>query len=287
MINLAQRNLKLFFREKSSVFFSFLGVLIIIGLYVVFLGNIWTEYLPKGIPDVKTLANSWLIAGIVSVASVTTAMGAFDRMVEDKMNKTSRDFFASPVSRTQIVGGYIFSAFAIGTILCLFTFVLGEAYIVVSGGSILAVVPMLKFLGTLLLSAFSSSCFVFFIVSFFERTSAFSTATTIIGTLIGFVTGIYLPIGELPDTVQWIVKLFPASHGAALMRQILLEEPMKTSFAGAPASLILKFKEEMGVVYTYNGYTTQAWVHVLVLALSGVLFFLLAILNVMRKSRKS
>lgn len=36
MINLAVRNLKIFFRDKSSVFFSFLSVIIIIGLYVLF-----------------------------------------------------------------------------------------------------------------------------------------------------------------------------------------------------------------------------------------------------------
>lgn len=286
MINLAKRNLKIFFREKSAVFFSFLSVLIIIGLYVIFLGNIWTNYLPHGTAGVKTMRDSWIIAGIVSVASVTTAMGAFGRMIEDKVEKISRDFFVSPIRRAQIVGGYILSAFLIGTILSLFTFVLGEAYIAATDGEILGLVPMLKFLGTLILSAFSSSCFVFFIVSFFERNSAFSTASTVIGTLIGFLTGIYLPIGELPASVQWVVKLFPASHATALMRQLMMEKPMEVSFAGAPASLVTKFKENMGIVYNYNGYTAEAWVHVLVLVLTGVVFFLLALWNVMRKSKE-
>ena len=39
MILFAKRNLKLFFRDKSSVFFSLLAVLIVIGLYAFFLGN--------------------------------------------------------------------------------------------------------------------------------------------------------------------------------------------------------------------------------------------------------
>lgn len=34
------RNLKLFFRDKAAVFFSLLGVLIIIFLYVLFLGTL-------------------------------------------------------------------------------------------------------------------------------------------------------------------------------------------------------------------------------------------------------
>jgi multidrug/hemolysin transport system permease protein len=34
------RNLKVFFRDKSSVFFSLLSAIIIIGLYVLFLGDV-------------------------------------------------------------------------------------------------------------------------------------------------------------------------------------------------------------------------------------------------------
>lgn len=42
MIGFAKRNLKLFFRDKSAVFFSLLAVFIIIGLYALFLGDVWT-----------------------------------------------------------------------------------------------------------------------------------------------------------------------------------------------------------------------------------------------------
>ena len=41
MLNLMQRNLKMFFRQKSAVFFSLLGVIIIIALYLLFLGDVW------------------------------------------------------------------------------------------------------------------------------------------------------------------------------------------------------------------------------------------------------
>ena len=40
--NFMKRNLRLFFRDKMSVFFSLLSVFIIIGLYVLFLGDMMT-----------------------------------------------------------------------------------------------------------------------------------------------------------------------------------------------------------------------------------------------------
>ena len=40
MITLARRNLKLFFRDRTAVFFSLLSVLVLLGLYVFFLGDV-------------------------------------------------------------------------------------------------------------------------------------------------------------------------------------------------------------------------------------------------------
>jgi multidrug/hemolysin transport system permease protein len=285
MFNLAQRNLKIFFRQKSAVFFSFLGVLIIIGLYVLFLGDVWADYIDVPIPETTTLMNNWIIAGIVSVTSITTTMGAFSIMVEDKVRKNSKDFYASPIKRSKILSGYILSAYIIGVMMSLFAFVLGEIYIVISGGTLLSLVSIVKVLGILLIAVMMSSALVFFIVSFFESNSAFSTASTILGTLVGFLTGIYLPIGTMPEPVQWLIKLFPVSHAGALLRQVMMETPISTSFAEIPDQYLSDFKTQMGITYTYGEYTATATTHILVLVGTTLLFFCLALLNVSRKKK--
>lgn len=285
MFTLALRNLKIFFRQKGNVFFSLLGVFIIIGLYVLFLGNIWIDYIPKGLSGAKNLMNNWIIAGIVPAASITTTMGAFGIMVEDRVRNNSKDFYASPIKRSKIVSAYILSAFIVGVILSFITFIIGELYITVSGGTFLSFISILKLLGIMIISILASSSMVFFIVSFFSSTSAFTTASTILGTLIGFLTGIYLPIGTLPNAVQWIVKLFPVSYAGALMRQIMLEGPIAISFAGVPESYVSEFKRMMGVTYTYGAYTATSTALALVLIATAFMFFALAILNLSRKRK--
>lgn len=285
MLNLAQRNLKIFFRQKSAVFFSLLGVFVIIGLYVVFLGDVWAENF-KDLPEIDALMNNWIMAGIISVTAITTTMGAFGIMVEDKVQKNSKDFYASPIKRSKIVGGYVLSAYFIGLLMSILAFILGEAYIVFSGGELLPVLAMFKVTGIILLSVMMSSSLVFFIVSFFSSTSAFATASTIIGTLVGFLTGIYLPIGSLPDGVQWAIKLFPVSHAGALIRQVMMENPMATSFAGIPDAYITDFQSMMGVTYTYGTFTATTTTHILVLVGTTVLFLGLALFNVSRKTQK-
>lgn len=287
MINIAKRNLKIYFRQKSTVFFSLMSVFIIILLYVLFLGKNLTSSLDSnGINGVENLVNSWVMAGIISVASITTTMGAFNVMVEDRVKNLSKDFFSSPIKKVTIVGGYVLSSYIVGFIMSVITFITAEVYISISGGEILSFTSVLKVLGIILISVFMSSSLVFFIVSFFYSQGAFSTASTIIGTLIGFVTGIYFPISVLSNSMQWLIKLFPLSHSAALLRQVMMTEPIRISFENAGILRINEFKESMGIILKFGDYTLTPAMHILILLVVGIIFFILAVLNISRKSKR-
>ncbi|EDS72708.1 ABC transporter permease [Anaerofustis stercorihominis] len=287
MINIAKRNLKIYFRQKSTVFFSLMSVFIIILLYVLFLGKNLTSSLDaNGINGVENLVNSWVMAGIISVASITTTMGAFNVMVEDRVKNLSKDFFSSPIKKVTIVGGYVLSSYIVGFIMSVITFIAAEVYISISGGEILSFTSVLKVLGIILISVFMSSSLVFFIVSFFYSQGAFSTASTIIGTLIGFVTGIYFPISVLSNSMQWLIKLFPLSHSAALLRQVMMTEPIRISFENAGILRVNEFKESMGIILKFGDYTLTPAMHILILLVVGIIFFILAVLNISRKSKR-
>ncbi|MEA5026700.1 hypothetical protein SDC9_154060 [bioreactor metagenome] len=201
MIGFTIRNLKVFFKDKTSVFFSLLAVFVIIGLYALFLGDVFTSSFAS-FPQARYLMDSWIMAGVLAVTSFTTTMGAFGIMIEDRTKKINKDFIASPIATGQLVAGYIISSVLIGIVMSLITLVLAEVYIVANGGNILSMSASIKVIGMIILGTFTNCAIVLFIVSFFNSVNAFSTASTIIGTLIGFVTGIYLPIGNLPSAVQ-------------------------------------------------------------------------------------
>lgn len=286
MFNLAKRNLRIFFRQKTSVFFSLLGVFIVIGLYVLFLGDVWQSSLEQmNIEGIEALMANWIMAGVVSITPVTTAMGAFGIMVEDESAGSIKDFYTAPVKRTAIVGGYVISACTISLALSLVAFALGEIYIVSVGGSVLAPVQMIKMLGAIAGSVLMSGAMIFFVASFIKSNNAFATLSNIIGALIGFVTGIYLPMDMLPDAVKWVVKLFPPSHASALMRQIMMKDSMAACFNGAPAEYLTDFKEAFGVVFTFGSYTAAPQIHTAVILISAAVFFALAVLRVRLKNK--
>lgn len=284
MIPIVKRNVKLFFRDKLNVFFSLLSVLIIVGLYVLFLG----ETIQSGNADVEGfqfVADSWIMAGVVAVSSITTTMGAFGVMVDDKANKISKDFSAAPIRNNKLAAGYIISSFVIGVLMSTVTFVLAEIYIVTNGGEWLDSFGMIKVLGIILLTVITSSSMMYFVTLFMESQNAFATASTIIGTIIGFLAGVYIPIGQFSEGIQTVIKFFPLTYSAVLMRKVMMEEPMDIAFEGAPAEAVEDFSLLMGRTIQFGDMDVTPLICVLILLGTTALFYGLSVVRLSVKRR--
>jgi multidrug/hemolysin transport system permease protein len=288
IISLTSRNIKVFLRDKSAVFFSLLSVIIIIVLYACFLGEVNVNSIKHAVGDIKGVRffiDSWIMAGIIVVNTVTVSLGVFGIMIEDNTKKRLNGFLIAPISRMKIVIGYILSAWIIAFLLTVISFILGEIYIASFGGEILDIPSVIKVLGIILLNIFSSSAIVFFLVSFVRTNNGFATLSTILGTIIGFLTGIYIPLGSLPQTVQSIIKIVPASYGAAMLRQVFMEKPIDIVFGNA-----MQMKEEylkvFGVKLMAGDSVISFPVMALVLILTGILFFSLSVYRMSKVKQK-
>ncbi|HZJ58038.1 MAG TPA: ABC transporter permease [Clostridia bacterium] len=279
---LVKRNLLIFFRDRGSVFFSLLAVFIIIGLYVLFLGDMLINNMQE-MPGARFLMDSWIMAGLIAVTPITTSLGAMSSIIVDKKYGMFKDFAASPIKRSSIALGYIASGFLISLILTLITYVLAEVYIIAFGGNLLPFTAMIKVLGMILFTTASSSIMMFYLVSLFKSINAFSAASTVVGTLIGFLTGIYIPVGSLPPAVQTAVKLFPPSHGAVILRRIMMGQAEKITFRGAPAAALDAFRLEMGASFRVGDIRLNSYASLLYMALFMAGFTVLALIRIKRK----
>ncbi len=284
MMTFAKRNILLYFRDKATVFFSLLAVIILVALYVLFLGDMTAKQIPD-FPSKKALLMSWFIAGMLAVTSMTTTLGSFGILVDDRANKTYLDFYSSPISRAKLVGGYIISALTVGFIMCMFTLIASNLFLFLTGEAMLSFGKMIAASGVVILAVLASASMVLLLVSFFKTSNAFAAASTVIGTLLGFLAGIYIPIGSLPDYLQTIVKLFPVSHSAALFRQILMETPLLNSFANAPVEMKEAFQFDMGIFYEINGEKVSKLFSVFYLCATTLLFLVLSLLVMRRKNK--
>jgi multidrug/hemolysin transport system permease protein len=286
---LIKRIILLFFRDKSNVFFSLLAVLIIIGLYVLFLGNIMEQALQAQLgfesEKISMIMASIMLGGMVAVTSVTSCMGALGISVEDKQ-KAANDFLTSPAPRWKITMSYILGSSAVGFIMTMVALVISLFYIVLQGGNIPAIIDILHLLLTVLLSVMCGNAMGYFLSIFIKTQNAFGSASTVIGTIIGFLMGIYIPIGQFPESVQWVIKCFPMSHAASMFRQILVDRELSELFIAAPHDALENFRELFGVVYTYGKFTSGFWFSAVVLTVTTVVFYILS-LFIMKMRRVS
>ena len=286
MFNIAKRNITLFFRDRMAVFFSLLTVIIIIGLYVLFLGDMMANVVRDN-PYGRYLADSWIVAGLVASCSVTATLGAYGVIVNDQKRNIIKDFKSSPIKFYQLTGGYILSAFTVGIIMSTFTLFLGQIYILINGGNLFTLKTLIFAFLIIILTTFMNSAVLFFIMSFTKSESAFGTLSTVIGTIIGFLLGIYIPIGSLPNWVQSVMKVFPGSYSVSLLRSIIMEKPIDLVFANVPDNIVSYdwFVTFMGLKFSFDGFLTTPLIAVLVMLGTGILFFGLSILKLSIKTK--
>ncbi|MCL2563156.1 MAG: ABC transporter permease [Oscillospiraceae bacterium] len=284
---LIKRNVLLFFRDKASVFFSLLGTLIILMLYILFLGNMMEEGLRQTLGFdsdlIRPVMASIVMAGMVAVTSVSGCLGALETRVADR-GTAGRDFFTSPISRGKLTRGYMLGSAVVGLVMTLVTLVISMAYIAISGGGLPELGDLGRLALTLVLSVLCANSMMFLITAFVKTDAAFSALSALFGSMLGFIMGVFIPIGTMPAAVQWVIRLFPMSHAAAMFRQIMADGPLEALFAGAPPEYLQNFREVYGIVYTYGDYTGSFWFSAAVLAGFTLVFYFLSVV-VVRKQR--
>jgi multidrug/hemolysin transport system permease protein len=289
---LIYRNSKIYFRDRTSVFFSMLAVLIVIVLYILFLAKLQVDTVNQqtnGALNGDTLSyliNSWILAGLLSITTLTSTLGALGTMVNDRYTRIVMDFKSSPLSAMTYPVSCVISSFAVGTIISVMSFAVYGGYIYFDTGYSFSIEMILKCLGLICLSAMMSAALMGFMVSFFSTISAYSSASLIIGTTIGFLNGVYVPMGSLPENIQSVLKLLPFGHIASLFRRVLMQESIDLCFNNAPDSVRKTYTLDFAVNLDWNG-NEISW-HISILFIVGVLIvsLILFFINFRRKKQE-
>lgn len=279
-VALARRNVLCYFRDRGSVVFSLMAVIIVVLLYLLFLRNMLIESYPD-MDGMSQLVDAWVLAGILGIVPVTTSAGSLQTMVEDRSNGRMRDVLVTPMRPWEVAAGYIMSTFLVGLIMSIITLVVCVVYLAATGCPLsaggIAVSAVL-----LVPSSLSGSIIIYAITSFLRSTGAFSGFFVVISVLIGFLAGIYMPMGTMPSGMQVVGTLVPASHMAALFRDSLAGEAMDSVFAGAPPDVLESFRTDMGFDLSLGGFGFSSEASIAYVLAVTLVFFAIAVLGIRR-----
>ncbi|AQS53610.1 hypothetical protein BW727_101243 [Jeotgalibaca dankookensis] len=261
---LIKRHIKLFLKDKASVFFSLLSVFIIIALYLLFLSDNITSGLPE-YPDRKAFVFLWMFAGILAVTTATAPLGALGKFIEDMVSKKSDDLLITKISKRTLAYSYVYYSFIIGFIFTSLLLISGLIYTWIAFDLILPL--SVSLVATLAISTLMHTLIFFLVTSRLKTMSAFTGFSTLVGTLIGFLAGIYVPIGALPSYLQKVMIFFPTTQVTVLLRKIVMEDVLLPLQDLLPADTYQQLLTTLGVQLKWDNQILSnqfSWIYLLV-----------------------
>ena len=105
LISLAKRNIKLYFKDKTTFFMSLITPFILLILFVLFLKNTYISVLdsilePLNVNIASSIKEgfvaSWLVSSIISTSAVSISFCSTTLMVNDKLTNANMDLDVTP-----------------------------------------------------------------------------------------------------------------------------------------------------------------------------------------------
>lgn len=285
------RFVKLYFRDKMGVFYSLLGAIVVILLYFLFLANNQIELVKQqvstvGQNEVSYLVHSLILAGLLSITSVTSVLGAYSTMVSDWENHIMMDFRSSPLKTISYPLASVLSAWTIGILMSGISFIIYQFGIYWGTGYYFTILQNIITFGLILFTSLFSALFFGAICSVIRSTQTFSGVSLLTGTLIGFFNGLYVPIMTLAEEVRKTLVLLPFIHISALYRTVLCTEAQKVIFKGAPQQTINSYRETVGIDLNFGNFTISQFLSISYLLLVSAISFVILIVSWKRKEKE-
>lgn len=222
---LVGRNLAFFLKNKSTVLLSFISIGIVMGLYVIFLRDFIMQSVEGAglkLSYVKEFTDRLMVSGLLIVLNTTTCFGLMQLSVADAASGIQRDFLVAPVTKFQLEVSYWVSSIFISFFFTIMTLGGAEIYFIISYGSRVSIIALMKSIGTIFFSSCMNSGLLMCIMKFIKDTTSFSTFGNLYGMMCGFLAGSYLPYAMYPKRLRNILFYFPPMQLTSIIRQLYL-----------------------------------------------------------------
>ena len=270
---IAKRVFKLFFRDKTAIFFTLLASIILLTIYLLFLNRaFFSDEQMAMMPDLVFFQSSWLMAGLAVVTAFSASFTALAQMPVDRKSKAFDDFQVAPIRRSQIVAGYILGSTFTAFVMSLATIAFTYGYLLIQKTTLPSPQNTLLIIAATLLTTLVSSGLAFLFASGRNSVRSYGSISSLMLTLIGFFAGAYIPFGTLGNSVRAFMSWLPFSHMASLVRKFYLADVIKAM--NIPSQFdMADFRIKFGVDLEMLGKTVSPWLSAGLILLWALLFF--------------
>lgn len=291
MRHLVLRHTVLFFKDKGRFLTALITPIVLIVLYMTFLGTVYhdsldsiVKYFDVSQKTIDAFVNGYLFSSLLAVSCVTVSFCSNMIMVQDKADNKVKDLLIAPISKTILALSYFISTLIITMIINMTALlacfiVLGASHWVLPIQDIFYCVVDI-FLLTLFGTSLSS------IINYFLTTQGqISAVSSIVSAGYGFLCGAYMPISQFTPAVRTFIKFLPGTYGTSLIRNHLLKSLFTKLGTKVPVDVMNVIHQSFDTSFKLMGHTvTQTMMYLIMIFTCVILLLIYISLNYKKKN---
>jgi len=246
-----KRGLKAFIRNRTGLIFS----LIFPFFFVYVFGAIFKN-------DFIANPIAYMLSGVIITTVFESSLNLASSTVDDMVSGFMKEVLVSPAKRIAVAMGQLLSAATVATVQGVLILIIG----LFIGIKFTTWTTPIYILFAMIFVGLAFSGVGLFLATIVRSGQTFQIVKTAVTMPLTFVSGAYIPISMLPDTLKYVAYLNPMTYATAFFRMIVLE---KTNLS--TAELV---KE--GLAIDINGFVVTPIMSFAIIVTIGFIFLILS-----------
>ena len=257
VLSLWIRGLKAFVRNRTGLVFSLLFPFFFVYVFGAIFKN---EFIDNPV--------AYMLSGIVITTVFENALNLASTTVDDMVSGFMKEVLVSPVKRVSIAMGQLLSAATVATLQGCVVLILGM-FIGIRFTSWLTPIWILI---AMIFVGIVFSGMGLFLATKVRNGQTFQIVKMAVTMPLTFISGAYIPISLLPDSLKFISYINPMTYATGFFRMIVLE---KTNLS--TPELV-----DLGMAIKINGFTVTPLISIGIIAAIGLIFLTLSTVSFTR-----
>ncbi len=289
-----KRNVKAYFKDPGMFWTSLITPLILLLLYVTFLGNVYRDSIISSFPEgyaiddgiVNGLVGGQLMSSLLAVCCVTVAFCSNMLMVQDKVSGAHNDMMITPVSRSTLALAYYIASALCTLIICLAATGASFVYLAI-GGWYLSFSDILLLLLDVFIAVMFGTALSSVINIFLSTQGQISAVGTVVSSCYGFLCGAYMPISSFATGLQTVLGFLPGTYATSLLRNHSLNGVLaEMQSSGIPQTVITAIKDSVDCnIYLFGANIGIGVMYAIVAGTVALLIGAFVLINVLKNKK--
>lgn len=246
-----KRGLKAFIRNRIGLVFSLLFPFFFVYVFGAIFKN---DFIENPI--------AYMLSGVIIATVFESSLNLASSTVDDMVSGFMKEVLVSPAKRISVAIGQLLSAATVATIQGVLILILG----LFAGIKFTSLVTPVFVLCAMITVGLVFSGVGLYLATIVRSGQTFQIIKTAVTLPLTFLSGAYIPIDMLPNSLKYVAYLNPMTYTTAFFRMIVLE---KTNL-----STVELVKE--GLAIDINGFIVTPIISFIIILTVGIIFLILS-----------